>query len=232
MYTRWAEQRGFEVKLVDLSDADEGCGIRSAELIISGKNAFGLLALEKGTHRLVRISPFNSLGKRQTSFAGVETLPILRDQDLEEWPDIPEKDIAMSFMRSGGAGGQNVNKVESGVLLKHLPTGLAVKCTQERSQLQNRAIALRLLKSKLLVVQREQEAATWADIRGDVVDANFGQQIRNYVLHPYKMAKDTRSGYETSNIQSLLDGNLDDFLAANLRHSLSQKQEDLQNRAV
>jgi peptide chain release factor 2 len=225
MYTRWGERRGFAVKVVDLSDADEGCGIRSAELTISGANAYGLLALEKGTHRLVRISPFNSLGKRQTSFAGVETLPILPDQDLDEVPDIPDKDLSMSFMRSGGAGGQNVNKVESGVLLRHLPTGLMVKCTQERSQLQNRAIALKILKAKLLVVQREQQVASWSEIRGDAVDANFGQQIRNYVLHPYKLAKDTRSGFETSNVKDLLDGGLDALLAANLRHTHAQLSE-------
>ena len=237
MYQRWAERRpGLTVALVDRSDGDE-CGIRSAELEVRGDRAYGWLAGEKGTHRLVRISPFNAQGKRQTSFAAVETLPILEgfngggggsSSALEA---IPEGDLQVSFMRSSGPGGQNANKVETGVRLKHLPTGIQVKCTQERSQQQNRTIALRRLREKLLVVQREQDVATLKEIRGDVVDATFGQQIRNYVLDPYKMVKDVRTQHETAAVNDVLDGGIDGFMAAYLRFSPANNNNNLHHQA-
>lgn len=216
MYLRYAEKHNYKVEITDKTDGDEA-GIKSITFKVIGKYAFGYLKAERGVHRLVRLSPFNANNKRQTSFASLEIIPLI--EDFESKITINPDEIEFETMRSGGAGGQNVNKVETAVRLYHKPTGIVIKCQQERSQLQNKENALQMLASKLLTLKLQEHEEKLSDLKGEAVDINFGSQIRSYVLHPYKMVKDLRTGYESSNPTAVLDGELDAFIEAQLKQS-------------
>jgi peptide chain release factor 2 len=212
MYTRWAEQHKYPVEVFDTSYAEEA-GLKSATFAVHAPYAYGTLSVEAGTHRLVRISPFDNQGRRQTSFAAVEVVPVLEQTDEIE---VPDEDIRVDVYRSGGPGGQSVNTTDSAVRLTHIPTGTVVSCQNEKSQLQNKASAMVVLKAKLLALKKAEEKAQLDEMRGDV-QASWGDQMRNYVLNPYQIVKDLRTGFEVGNPQAVFDGDLDGFLEAGIR---------------
>ena len=213
MYTRWAERHGFSVKILDYLDGDEA-GIKSVTMEVVGEYAYGYLRSEAGIHRLVRISPFNAQGKRQTSFVSCDVMPdIETDIDIE----VRDEDVKMEVFRASGAGGQHINKTSSAVRLIHIPTGIVVACQEERSQLQNKNKAMQMLKTKLYLKEKEEQEARLAGIRGEVKENGWGSQIRSYVLQPYRMVKDLRTGEESGNTDAVLDGDIDRFITAYLK---------------
>ncbi len=213
MYTRWCEKKGYKIRMLDLQD-DAEAGIKSATIIAEGENAYGYLKNEKGTHRLVRLSPFNAQNKRQTSFALVEVTPEIDDNiDIE----INSEDIRVDTYRSSGAGGQHVNKTDSAIRITHLPTGIVVTCQNERSQIQNRETAMKVLKARLLELAEEQHKEDIREIKGDLGMGTWGNQIRSYVFQPYTMVKDHRTNFEISNVTAVMDGELDGFMNAKLK---------------
>ena len=213
MYTRWAEKKGFDVEVLDYLDGDEA-GIKSVTFQVNGENAYGYLKSEKGVHRLVRISPFNAQGKRQTSFVSLDVMPdIEEDLDVE----INEEDLCIDTYRSSGAGGQHINKTSSAIRITHIPTGTVVQCQNERSQFQNKDKAMQMLKAKLFLLKQEANAEKLSDIRGEVKDIGWGNQIRSYVLQPYTMVKDNRTGVESGNTDAVLDGAIDIFINGYLK---------------
>ena len=213
MYLRWAELQGFEAELDEVTPGEEA-GIKSATLIVRGPNAYGLLSAERGVHRLVRISPYDASSRRHTSFASLDVIPLLPE---DEEIDIDPKDLRIDTYRSSGAGGQHVNVTDSAVRITHLPTGITAACQNERSQIQNRAVALRILKARLAERQRRERAERIENLRGERRDIEFGSQIRSYVLHPYRLVKDHRAGLEIGNVDRVLDGDLDALIEAELR---------------
>src|SRR2546430_6140764 len=219
MYLRWAERRGFATEIDDVAEGKEA-GLLSATFIVKGRYAYGLLSAEKGPHRLVRISPLDANARRQTSFASLEVVPFL--EDLSDEVDIDEKDLRIDTYRSSGAGGQHVNVTDSAVRITHLPTGIVVSCQNERSQMQNKARAMQVLAAKLAEKQREERRAELQQISGPTTQADWGTQIRSYVMAPYQLVKDLRTDHETGNVQAVLDGDLDDFMEAWLRWRRAQ----------
>lgn len=215
MYLRWAEESGYKTEILDQTPGEEA-GIKSVTIAIGGQYAYGYLRPEKGVHRLVRLSPFDSANRRHTSFAQVEVLPQVEDADVQINPN----DLKIETFRSGGAGGQNVQKNDTAVRITHLPTGLVASCQNERSQTQNRENAMRVLKARLLEVQQAEKEKELALLRGDYQKAEWGSQIRSYVLHPYQMVKDHRTDHESGNTQAVLDGDLDEFIEAYLRSQI------------
>lgn len=220
MYTRWAEDKGYKVEVLDYLDGEEA-GIKSVTLLIKGHNAYGYLKAEKGVHRLVRISPFDASGRRHTSFASVDVIPEI-DDDIEV--EIRPEELRIDVFRSSGAGGQHVNTTDSAVRITHLPTGIVVTCQSERSQIQNRERAMRLLKARLYELRRQQQEEELAKLRGEQKEIAWGSQIRSYVFHPYSLVKDHRTGHETANVQAVVDGALDPFIEAYLRWQLALQQ--------
>ena len=213
MYTRWASSKGFEVEVLDYLDGEEA-GIKSVTFQVHGENAYGYLKSEKGVHRLVRISPFNAAGKRQTSFVSCDVMPDI-EEDVEV--EINDDDLRIDTYRSSGAGGQHINKTSSAIRITHLPTGIVVQCQNERSQHMNKDKAMQMLKAKLYLLKQQENAEKAADIRGDVTEIGWGNQIRSYVMQPYTMVKDHRTNAETGNVDSVMDGNIDLFINAYLK---------------
>ena len=219
MYCKWADAKGFATEVLDFLDGEEA-GIKSVTVQINGTNAFGLLKSERGVHRLVRISPFNAAGKRQTSFVSCDVMPdIEEDLDVE----INEEDLRIDTYRSSGAGGQHINKTSSAIRITHLPTGIVVQCQNERSQFQNKDKAMQMLKAKLYLLKQQENAEKISDIRGDVKEIGWGNQIRSYVMQPYTMVKDHRTGEETGNVDAVLDGHIDNFISAYLKSLSTEK---------
>jgi peptide chain release factor 2 len=219
MYQRWAEKRGFSTEILDFLDGEEA-GLKSVTIQINGDNAYGYLKSEHGVHRLVRISPFNAAGKRQTSFVSCDVMP-----DIEEDTgiEINEDDLRIDTYRSSGAGGQHVNKTSSAVRITHIPTNIVVQCQNERSQLQNKDKAMKMLKAKLYLLKQQENLEKISGIRGEVKDIGWGNQIRSYVMQPYTLVKDHRTNEEVGNVTSVLDGNLDPFITAYLKWSVQNK---------
>lgn len=213
MYQRWADKKGYSTEVLDFLDGDEA-GIKSITIQVNGENAYGYLKSEKGVHRLVRISPFNAAGKRQTSFVSCDVMPdIEEDLDVE----INTEDLRIDTYRSSGAGGQHINKTSSAIRITHLPTGIVVQCQNERSQFQNKDKAMQMLKAKLYMLKQQENAEKLSDIRGDVKDINFGNQIRSYVMQPYTLVKDHRTNEENGNVNAVMDGDIDGFISAYLK---------------
>ena len=221
MYNRWAESHGYSVEVLDYLDGDEA-GIKSVTMEVHGDNAYGFLKSERGVHRLVRISPFNAAGKRQTSFVSCDVMPDI-DEDIDV--EIKDEDIRIDTYRSSGAGGQHINKTSSAIRITHLPTGIVVQCQNERSQHLNKDKAMQMLRAKLYLIKQQENADNLADIRGEVTDIGFGNQIRSYVLQPYTMVKDHRTNTENSNASSVLDGNIDMFINAYLKSLVIRKEQ-------
>jgi peptide chain release factor 2 len=220
MYVRWGERRGFKVETLDLLPGEEA-GIKSVTFSLDGENAYGYAKCEKGVHRLVRISPFDASGRRHTSFASVDVIPEVTD-DTEI--TIDAEDLKVDTYRSGGAGGQHVNKTDSAVRITHLPTGIIVQCQSERSQIQNRAYCMRVLQAKLLELKRKQQEEEISEVRGEQNDIAWGSQIRSYVFHPYSMVKDHRTSYETGNVNAVMDGEIDPYISAYLQQIVGQNK--------
>ena len=218
LYTRWGEKHGYNVKLLDWLDGEEA-GLKSATILVEGINAYGYLKSENGVHRLVRVSPFDASGRRHTSFASVEVMPEFDDDNSIELRD---EDLEITAHRSSGAGGQHVNKTDSAIRIVHLPTGIVVGCQTERSQLQNKETALKMLKSKLLEIKEREKLDRIEDIQGNKNNIEWGSQIRSYVFMPYTLAKDTRTGYEDGNIQAVMDGDIDGFINAYLKQNANK----------
>ncbi len=221
MYQRFADKKGFTVEILDFLDGEEA-GLKSITMQINGENAYGYLKSERGVHRLVRISPFNAAGKRQTSFASCDVMPDI-EEDLDI--DINEDDLRIDTYRSSGAGGQHINKTSSAIRITHIPTGIVVQCQNERSQFQNKDKAMKMLKAKLYLLKKAENAEKVSDIRGEIKDINFGNQIRSYVMQPYTLVKDHRTNFESGNVASVLDGNIEPFISAYLKWNSLNKSK-------
>ena len=221
MYQRFADKKGFTVEILDFLDGEE-VGLKSITMQINGENAYGYLKSERGVHRLVRISPFNAAGKRQTSFASCDVMPDI-EEDLDI--DINEDDLRIDTYRSSGAGGQHINKTSSAIRITHIPTGIVVQCQNERSQFQNKDKAMKMLKAKLYLLKKAENAEKVSDIRGEIKDINFGNQIRSYVMQPYTLVKDHRTNFESGNVASVLDGNIEPFISAYLKWNSLNKSK-------